>query len=241
MIVNQNTANVFLTSSKKFLESVSGNEKVIKNLKTLNFSESNVKGILDLFKESDEANNTYFEMIKGGIHNKLLFDQKLQPAVTIAEKHTELLKLLIKKNVVDKSVLVLTEPRFYLLTDFWLAAAAYQYEKILDTPAALKGLEEEYKVSREEVEKGKEIVWLAKNEREIYARTNPQIISQVKKRHALFMKLESAVSELVVLTRIACAGDSELLDEIVFPDFEIILSNFYNPPDEKMVKDSSIT
>jgi hypothetical protein len=241
MIVNQNTANVFLNASDKFLESVPGNETVMEKLKTLNRSQNDVKGIQDLFKEANEANKVYFQMIKGGNPHKLEFDRKLQPAVEIAEKHTELLKLAIKKNLVDQSVLVLAQPRFYLLTDFWLAAAAYQYEKILATPAALKALQEEYRVSREEIEKGKEIVWLAQEQRKIYAKAEPGIIEQVKKRHALFMKLEDAVSELVVLVRVACAGDEELLEEIVFPDFEIILSNFYNPPDTKMVKDSSIT
>lgn len=247
MIQNQNVATRFLNHSARLIRGVQANkDQMVKiNLTRCDYEDFNFEKLRNQHLEADAADNLYLGLLKKKNPDVIHFTNKLGSTFKIVEKHLDLLNLVLKDDPELGSIIALKKPLFFYDTDEALALAKTQYENILKSGKAQLALKQ-YGVGIDEIRETASNVLGTLKEREIYIYRQPEAVRIEKERHVLFVKLAESLAEIETVAFITLRGQfykdgKNILMDLGIPFLATILDNHYIPPDDKMVKDSSIT
>jgi hypothetical protein len=247
MILNQKVATSFLNHSARAIKGVmkDKDQMVKKNLLRFNFSDDDLERLKKRHMEADALDNRYVVYLNDGHPEVLQFEGRLKTTFDIVERHMDLLNLEKDGDPDLDAVITLKKPRFFYRTDEAIDLAKKQYENILSSGKAQLALQNRG-VSIGEIREAAANVLKLRKERKQYAARNSEIVEIERARQEAFVKLAVALKEVETVGFTALRGlnykdGKNVLMDPGIPFLDMVLSNWYDPPDGKMVKDSSIT
>lgn len=247
MFLNQKNATSFLNRSARTIKGVmkDKDQMVKKNLRRCNFKEEDLENLRRLHIMADAADDRYVAVLKQGNPDVSGFESKLRTTFHAVEKHTDLLKLEMQDGPELDSIITLKKQHFFYQTDEAIDLAEEMYGYILSSGKAQLALQKRG-VTIDEIRETATNVLNLQEERKQYIVRQPEVVSIERERQEAFVKLADALKELetagiITLRGLTYKDGKDVLRDLGIPFLDMVLSNWFLPPDDKMVKDSSIT